>query len=250
MNREYKRIVPGAKVAVLMIHGICGTPNHFRALLPLQDQIPKEWSVHNMVLDGHCKGVKDFGNSSMKKWQDHAKEAFLELSRSHEKVVLVGHSMGTLLSIQLSLQFPEKVAFLFLIAVPLRVGIQYFGVRNILRHVRGKLDMSDPLQAALPQVCGIRMTRKWWKYGCWLPRFLELVHQMHRTGRLLPQLTVPVIAYQSHTDELVSTRSRKMLEKSGKVEVHELQQSTHFYYSPEEIALVQRAFAESSQKYI
>ncbi len=203
MHQEYKRIVPGAKVAVLMIHGICGTPNHFRTLLPLQDQIPADWSVHNLVLDGHCKGVKDFGKSSMKKWQAHAKEAFLELSRTHEKVVLVGHSMGTLLSIQLSLQFPEKVAFLFLIAVPLRVGIQYFGMRNILRHIRGKLDLSDPLQAALPQVCGIQMTGKWWQYGRWIPRFLELLRLCRYGRRHAMDVDVPCYAYFGKRDELV-----------------------------------------------
>ena len=250
MHQAYKRIVPGAKVAVLMIHGICGTPNHFRALLPLQDQVPGEWSVYNIVLDGHCKGVKDFGKSSMRKWQAQVQEAYAELSRTHEKVILVGHSMGTLLSIQASLQMPEKTAFLFLIAVPLRVGIKGFGARNIIRHARGKLDMSDPMQAVLPQVCGIAMTKKWWQYGRWIPRFVELIHQMRRTGRLANQISVPAIAYQSKVDELVSRRSKAILEKCGKVQVHELQQSTHFYYDPQEILLVQQAFRDACGQYV
>ena len=250
MHQAYKRIVPGAKIAVLMIHGICGTPNHFRALLPLQDQVPGEWSVYNMVLDGHCKGVKDFGKSSMRKWQAQVQEAYAELSLTHEKVILVGHSMGTLLSIQASLRMPEKTAFLFLIAVPLRVGIKGFGARNIIRHARGKLDMSDPMQAVLPQVCGISMTKKWWQYGRWIPRFVELIHQMRRTGRLANQISVPAIAYQSKVDELVSRRSGAILEKCEKVQVHELQHSTHFYYDPQEILLVQQAFRNACGQYV
>lgn len=250
MHQAYKRIVPDAKVAVLMIHGICGTPNHFRSLIPLQDLVPEEWSLYNMVLDGHCKSVKDFGKSSMKKWQVQVLETYEALSRTHEKVILVGHSMGTLLSAQTSLLMPDKIAFLFLIAVPLRVGIKGFGARNIIRHTRGKLDMSDPLQAVLPQVCGVTMTKKWWKYGCWIPRFLELIHQMRRTGRLAKQITVPAIAYQSKVDELVSRRSKKILENAGTVQVHELQRSTHFYYDPEEILQVQQAFRDACEKYI
>ena len=44
-NRETVRIVPGAKTVALMIHGICGTPNHFRALVPLEDAVAEDWSV-------------------------------------------------------------------------------------------------------------------------------------------------------------------------------------------------------------
>ena len=44
-HQEYRRIVPGADMAVLMIHGIVGTPHHFDNLLPL---IPENWSVVNL----------------------------------------------------------------------------------------------------------------------------------------------------------------------------------------------------------
>ncbi|MBR0324808.1 MAG: hypothetical protein IIX11_01590, partial [Selenomonadales bacterium] len=33
---------------VLMLHGILGTPDHFRELLPL---VPETWSVHALLLD-------------------------------------------------------------------------------------------------------------------------------------------------------------------------------------------------------
>lgn len=52
-HREYVRIVPGAKTAVLFMHGIVGTPNHFRDLLPLVDLVPDDWSVYNVLLPGH-----------------------------------------------------------------------------------------------------------------------------------------------------------------------------------------------------
>lgn len=250
MHGEYRRLVPNAKTAVLFIHGICGTPNHFRGLLPLQDLVPENWSVYNLVLPGHCKRVEDFSRSSLQLWQSYARAAFLELSQSHSQVILVAHSMGTLFSIQLALEFPEKVAFLFLLAVPLRVGLKLFGVNKILRYGFEKLDLSKPEHAAMLQVCGITPDKKVWKYIPWLPHLAKLIRQMHSTAKHVCELTVPAVAYQSHRDELVSRRSKKILEQSGTVQVYELQRSTHFYYDEGEIRQVRQTFIDCCRQYI
>ena len=65
-HREYKRIVPEAEKAVLFIHGIISTPNHFKDFVEL---VPCNISVFNLLLDGHGKAVNDFARSSMKKWE-------------------------------------------------------------------------------------------------------------------------------------------------------------------------------------
>ena len=49
-HREFIRYLPGSDRAVLLIHGIAGTPAHFWQFLPL---IPEDWSVYNVLLDGH-----------------------------------------------------------------------------------------------------------------------------------------------------------------------------------------------------
>ena len=48
--------------AVLMIHGIAGSPGHFRDFVPV---IPPEFSVYNILLDGHSGKVENFSRSSM-----------------------------------------------------------------------------------------------------------------------------------------------------------------------------------------
>ena len=244
LHQEYVRIVPGAKTAVLFIHGIVGTPNHFRDLLPLVDLVPADWSVYNVLLPGHGSTVKDFGRSSMKEWKEYAWNVFRQLADTHDRVILVGHSMGTLFSIQMALECPEKVRQLFLIAVPFRVGVKLFGVVNMLRMNFGLLDCRDPVQAATRTVCGTQTTWKVWQYIPWIPRMAELIGQMNSTAKLVGDLRVPCVAYQSQRDELVSNRSRKILEKSGRVEVHNLLGSTHFYYSSEDIETVRNRFEE------
>lgn len=66
MHEEYIRKIPGSKMAVLMIHGIAGTPDHFKPFVSL---FPDDWSVYNILLDGHGGGVKDFSATSMEKWK-------------------------------------------------------------------------------------------------------------------------------------------------------------------------------------
>lgn len=241
-HEEYVRLVPGADIAVLFIHGIVGTPNHFRDLIPLIDLVPENYSIYNVLLDGHGKSVDDFAKTSMKKWRAQVWRIFEQLSQTHKRVILVAHSMGTLFSIQLAIEHPEKVPFLFLIAVPLRPGIRLMTVRNLLCLVFGRLREDIPLEAATMKVCGLQTTRRLWKYIPWIPRFLELFGEICRTEKVMGQLRVPCVSYQSQRDELVANRTRRVLEKSGVMEVHNLLKSTHFYYHTDDQKTVRADF--------
>ena len=80
---EVKRIIPGARTAVLLIHGICGTPNHFVGGIPLMEWIPSDWSIYNLLLPGHGGTVEDFAKSSLKQWRCSARRAFCSLVNTH-----------------------------------------------------------------------------------------------------------------------------------------------------------------------
>ncbi len=119
-HKEWKRIAEDAETAILFIHGIVGTPNHFGAFV---EHIPDNVSVYNMLLDGHGKGVEDFGNTSMEKWEEQVENAVEELARIHEEIYIVAHSMGTLFAIEQAIK-SKKVTKLFLLAVPLKLFIK------------------------------------------------------------------------------------------------------------------------------
>lgn len=241
-HQEYVRMVPGADTAVLFIHGIVGTPNHFRDLIPLVQLVPAEWSVYNVLLDGHGKNAEDFSHTSMKKWKAQVWKVFQQLAASHRHVIIVAHSMGTLFAQQLAWENPEKIPFLFLIAVPMRPGLRLYGIVNVMRLVFGKIREDRPLEVATRMVCGVKTTRKLWKYVTWVPRFLELFTEIAYTEKQMKGLTVPCVAYQSEKDELVMNCSRKVLVRSGVMEVHDLMNSTHFYYHPDDQKIVQADF--------
>jgi poly(3-hydroxyalkanoate) synthetase len=68
---------------------------------------------------------------------------------------------------------------------------------------------------------------------------IELLLECSRVRKILPQLTVPTLAFQSHTDELVSVRSCRDLEGHPYITNTVLFQSGHFAYGKNDAALLQ-----------
>lgn len=244
LHPETRRHIPGAKKAVLFLHGIVGTPNQFRVLLPLEELVPPDWAVINVRYPGHGEDVRGFGKSQIDAWRAHARDAFLELAEGHEKILLVGHSMGTLFAIQLALEFPEKVSALFLLAVPLRPWMRMFCAANCLRLAFGCIRRDHPLEASFEKACGVTPTPFVWQYIPWIPRILELFAEIYRTEKVMGNLKVPCIAWQSGKDDLVSNLTAPVLRKSGVMEVADLPDSTHFYYPPADLERVQKDFLQ------
>ena len=247
MHLEKKRIVPNASTAVLLIHGIVGTPSHFRNLIPLEEGLPDSWSVWTLCLPGHGGTVEDFSHSSMKQWKSYVWAAFRELADEHEKIVLIGHSMGTLFALQLASQYPDQVRDLFLLAVPLRPHIGFAIVNSSLRLVFGKIREDHPMETSIVSACGSQPTKKLWRYIPWLPRFVELLVEIYKTEKILSDIQIPYRIFQSRKDELVSNRSEKILIKHG-LHVTALPDSGHFYYAPEDKRRILASFADMKKQ--
>ena len=116
-----RRIISGSDTAILFIHGIVGTPDQFFPLIPL---VPDTWSCVNLLLPGHGGSVCDFSRSSMAAWRRCVSGEIAALAACHKRILLVGHSMGTLFCIDEALRRPEQIAGLFLLASPLRIGMK------------------------------------------------------------------------------------------------------------------------------
>lgn len=243
-HQAYIRQIPGADTAVLFLHGIAGMPNHFVTQIPLVDLVPESWSVYNVLLHGHGGSVEDFSRSSMARWKAQVREIFADICAAHERVVIVGHSMGTLFAMQMALERPEKVAFLFLLAVPLRPKLGLAAVNNSLRLALGRTREDRPGETAIRSACGVAPTAKLWKYIGWTPRFLELFWEIGITERRMQDLAVPGVVFQSGRDELVSRHSGRRLERIGALKLYSIGNSTHFYYAPEDRERVRQAFCQ------
>ena len=239
-HQEYKHIVPGAENAVLFIHGICGTPNHFVEAIPATQWVPEDFYVHNLCLPGHGGTVWNFARVSGEKWRCAARRAFCALAKTHKRIYIVGHSMGTLFSLELAAEFPEKIGGLLLLGVPMRPHLTPSVVNSSLRLVLGKLRPGYP-EAAIETACGVGRTWRLWEYAAWLPRFADLFAHIARTERILGDVNVPTWIFQSKKDELVSRLSERVLARYP-FHVEVLERSTHFYYEEGDTERVKRSF--------
>ena len=237
-HKEYRCINPEARAAVLFVHGIVGTPNHFTELI---SRVPEGISVYNILLDGHGGSVQDFSHTSMQKWEAQVRDAVDELSLSHAEVYIVAHSMGTLFAIDRAIE-NQSVKGLFLLAVPFKIAPKPRMVSNLCKVYFDKIKPDDTVAQAAKRCYGIGQDKNPFHYFGWLPRYLELFAKAKETRKRLPLLKTPTVAYQSARDELVSLTSAKLLKENAVVSVVELKNSGHYYYVPNDFAFLLRGF--------
>ncbi len=240
MHRTYIRKAENAQRAVLLVHGILGTPNHFRDLLPL---IPESWSVYNILLDGHGGSAEDFSRTSMDKWKAQVDRQLDDILLTHRQILIIAHSMGTLFAIRQAIRRPEPVAGLFLLNVPLAPMLRPRTAADCLRLALGRPGKSASAQAMAAD-SGVALTPKLWKYIGWTPRFWELLEEVKATKKLLPQLHTPTLVFQSRHDELVHLSACKHLEGHPSITLARLEHSGHFAYAPEDTKRLQSALAQ------
>ena len=241
LHQSYTREVPGSRKAVLMIHGILGTPRHFDFLLPL---IPEDYAIYNLLLDGHGGTVDDCARTSMKKWKAQVSATLDDLTQRYDSIILVAHSMGTLFSIQEAIARPEKIRHLFLLQVPLRPTLRpKYAFFTLFFPFGIVLKGAEPMRNG----SSLTLTPKLWKYVPWLPRFLELFAECAHTRKILGQLTVPCHAFQARHDEMVRLKSSKDLKKHPHYQLYELQNSGHFCYPDQDAQLLKTEFSKLFQ---
>ena len=190
VHREVKRIHPGAGKAVLLVHGIVGTPEHFSFLLPY---VPEGVSVWNLLLDGHGGSVRDFSRSSMEKWQAQVDGAVAELTETHDEIYIVAHSMGTLLTMEAAIREP-KIKKLFFLAVPLRLFLRPRMLKNMWKVYFDRISPTDREAISAKRCYGIENDKNVFRYFAWLPRYLELFSKMRDGRHMLSELNTPCLA--------------------------------------------------------
>lgn len=240
-HNEYIREIENAKIAYLFIHGIIGSPDHFNKLI---DLIPKNCSIYNLLLDGHGGSIEDFAQTSMKKWEKQVEETVKYLEKKYNDIIIIGHSMGTLLSINIALKYPNKVRHLFLLSVPLKVNVKQSALTDALKVIFNKIKSDDLTAEAAKNAHGIETEQNIIKYITWLPRYIELFHKIYKTDKVLSDLKIPTTAIQSLNDELVSSKTYEMLKKYEKIETIILKNSTHYYYTDEDYKIITDEFTK------
>ena len=227
---------PGARHAVLLIHGILESPCQFadlaRALSPMAD-------VYCILLPGHGGSGRDFGESSMAQWRRAVRSALSDLSGQYEGILLGGHSMGALLAVEEAVQNPSGVRGLFLLAAPFCIRLKPVGAACAAKAALNIAGRDDPLASAARQSFSVGLASPL-EILSWLPRYRELFALARESRKTVRRLTLPVLAFQSGRDEFVSPASSRYFAGMENIRCRSLPRSGHFLYDPREREAVLR----------
>lgn len=238
-HSTYWRRIDGADTAVLLVHGIVSTPHHFDFLLPL---IPSDWSVCNLLLDGHGGTVSDFAHTSMKKWKQQVEDTLRLLCERHRSVLVVGYSMGTLLTMRLVERYPQVKAML-LLNVPLHAYIHPVMVGRCVRFCFGKVK-DHPVEQATYRDISVTLTPYLWRYIPWIPRFIELLRLCRDSRAVVKTLRIPIYVLFGKKDELVRLRSKRYFDDHPSAHCYVFDHTGHCYYEPAFIEQAQASLIE------
>lgn len=214
------------RTAVIFVHGILGNCEFFDFMLPCVDAC----DIFKVELAGHGGMPQDFGRTSMQEWRRQVHDIVAELRPRYERRIIVAHSMGTLFAIQEAVD--RNVNAIFLLNLPLRLRLTCRLFSSPIKVFFNKISADDEWALAAKRAYGIDADSNILHYAGWLPRYLELFAEIRRVRKIIHQIKIPVTAFFSHHDEMVSPRSAEIMLRCKTATLSGLPDSGHYYYSP------------------
>ncbi|MGE8144895.1 alpha/beta hydrolase [Pseudomonas frederiksbergensis] len=111
-------VLGSGEVAVVLIHGLTGTPTELRRVA--MGLAKAGHTVYVPTLAGHCGGNADLQATVWRDWYESARNTFVGVRRKHEHVFVGGLSMGAVLSMYLAAEHPGQIEGLLLYSTTLR----------------------------------------------------------------------------------------------------------------------------------
>jgi carboxylesterase len=184
--------IQGGKTGILLIHGFGGSPGELRPLGQLLGE--RGYSVSVPVLAGHCTTIEEMNRSRYEQWLASAERAFAQLRARTSTTVVLGHSMGGLLALQLATK--GESAGLICQATPTRLTFPWPWLVHIVRFVkpviRGDLPLDPEVGAYLGGYDALPVTAA--------SSFLRL---LQRTKTRLAAVRTPILIQQGERDQTV-----------------------------------------------
>lgn len=210
---------------ILLIHGFGGDPAEVR---PLAAAFLREgYSVHAPLLPGHGALPDELAGVRWQQWAETVTQGFATLRHRCSEVVVVGFSMGALLSLLLAAHLPVARLVALAPALTLR-GQLLVNLSGIARHAISwyypfaGADFNDPTLRALirqrvpdadlddPLVC--EQLRRMVRVP--LAAIYQLTLLQRYARHALPRVTAPTLVVQGRDDATVDPRSAEQVARS------------------------------------
>jgi len=119
----------GSASACLLIHGLGCGPIQMRELA--ENLCSWGFTARGILLPGHCGNTKDIARSSLHDWEEKVLSEYLQLKSKHDKVVVIGFSLGSLLALQLAIKHP--VESIIVMGTPIYLIRRYLPINGLIR---------------------------------------------------------------------------------------------------------------------
>jgi carboxylesterase len=201
-------VVGNGAVAVLLIHGLTGTPAELRRVA--QGLAKRGCTVFVPTLAGHCGDNADLRATRWSDWYASAQRAFAGIRALYPQVFVGGLSMGSLLSMVLAAQNPGQVAGLLLYSTTLRydgwnmtpfVEKSPFGIKNprLRTIIEKQMLAGESGNAGLLSMSGVSVR--------------ELHRLIAKVKQCLPGMRTPALVLHSKEDDITSTWNADYIER-------------------------------------
>ncbi len=198
---------------VLLVHGFSGTPDGFSGLASHLETLSLPYQLP--ILRGHgAETPKALIGISWTEWQADGEKALLDILTEVEKVIVIGHSMGGWIALNLAVDHREKIDSIIIAGAstrsvsPLGPGRPLHFLVPIIVKLIKKWDWppvyADPEQA---QYCTAYE---------WIPTvsFIQVFDFMKVTQERLPEVNIPILIMHSKNDSANSPGGAKILYNS------------------------------------
>ena len=107
------------EVAVLLIHGLTGTPTELRRVA---QGLARDGTctVYVPTLAGHCGDNSDLQATGWQDWYEGVRKTFVGIRERHRQVFVGGLSMGAVMSMYVASEHPGQVTGLLMYSTTLR----------------------------------------------------------------------------------------------------------------------------------
>lgn len=192
-------------LGVLILHGFTGSLDTVKGLVPTVERLGLPYRMP--VMRGHGTRFEDLEGVGPTEWYADAEAAMVDLLQEAEKVVVVGLSMGGLVTLNLALNHPEKLKAMVLLAPAIRFADPLVGLTPLMRLLFRYWD--SPNSFADPELAKACTNYKKFPTAT----FSKFLDYACVTERRLGEIRVPALVLHSKKDTIIHPISAKLLEE-------------------------------------
>lgn len=192
-----------APFGVLALHGFT---SHISCVSPIEPLLQERGVPYRFpILRGHGGEPRDLVGVSSREWYEDAESALFDLLEECEKVIVVGHSMGGLVTLELAARHGDRIAGV-IVAAP---ALKFADPLSALTPVMARLVSFWPSPNAFHDKELAKASQNYKKFPT--DAFASLFAYAGEVGNLLSFVKVPVVVLHSHKDQVISPKAANVV---------------------------------------